>query len=154
MHGDKPWFEGGVSAEAQHGNLSYNSMVSWGLAELGDALGERRFSDAALRSARHYATQVNENGWLTCAGFSDADSSFPLTHTLGYSIQGFIGVGRLCHDKRWCRRENASSMRPRRRSTGKPASCRGVFARIGGAGPTGPASPARRGLRTATCVWP
>lgn len=97
--GDKPWFEGGVSAEAQHGNLSYNSMVSWGLAELGDALGEQRFSDAALRSARHYATQLNERAWLTCAGFSDADSSFPLTHTLGYSIQGFIEVGRLCRDE-------------------------------------------------------
>ncbi len=96
--GDKAWFEGGVSAEAEHGNLSYNSMVSWGLAELGDALKVPRFTEAAVTTARHYASLVNERHWPVAAGFTDADSAFPLTHTLGYSIQGFIEVGRLAGD--------------------------------------------------------
>jgi hypothetical protein len=93
--GDKPWFQGGVSAKAEHGNLSYNSMVSWGLAELGAVLGDASFSQAAQTSARHYASLVDERRWLCRSGFSDADSAFPLTHTLGYSIQGFIETGRL-----------------------------------------------------------
>lgn len=97
--GDTAWFEGGVSAEAEHGNLSYNSMVSWGLAELGDALKMPRFTEAAVTTARHYASLANERHWPHAAGFSDADSAFPLTHTLGYSIQGFIEVGRLAEDE-------------------------------------------------------
>jgi hypothetical protein len=95
---DKPWFQGGVSAQAQHGNLSYNSMVSWGLAEIAEVLGEQRFLDAAVTSARHYAGLVNERHWPYRSGFSDADSEYPLTHTLGYSIQGFIEVGRIAAD--------------------------------------------------------
>ncbi len=93
--GDKQWFEGGVSSEAEHGNLSYNSMVSWGLAELADALDNATFAAAALLTARNYASLINDTPWLTRAGFNDADSAFPLTHTLGYSIQGFIEVGRI-----------------------------------------------------------
>jgi len=96
--GEKPWFEGGVSAKAEHGNLSYNSMVSWGLAELGDAVGDSAFMNAAHISASHYASLVDEQRWLYKAGFSDADCAFPLTHTLGYSIQGFIETGRLTGD--------------------------------------------------------
>jgi hypothetical protein len=95
---DKPWFEGGVSAKAEHGNLSYNSMVSWGLAELADVLGDEVFRRAAHRSAVHYSTLVDGRRWLYKSGFSDADSQFPLTHTLGYSIQGFIETGRLTGD--------------------------------------------------------
>jgi hypothetical protein len=98
--GDKPWFEAGVSAKAEHGNLSYNSMVSWGLAELGEAVGDPAFTHAAHVSATHYASQVDERRWLYKAGFSDADCTFPLTHTLGYSIQGFIETGRLTGDEK------------------------------------------------------
>jgi len=63
--GDKPWFEGGVSAKAEHGNLSYNSMVSWGLAELGEAVGNPALTHAAHVSATHYASQVDERNGST-----------------------------------------------------------------------------------------
>ncbi len=96
--GSKPWFEGGVSPHAEHGNLSHNSMVSWGLAELGDVLGDERFSRAARTSAVHYATLVDQRQWLYQCGFSSADSAFPLTHTLGYAMQGFIETGRITRD--------------------------------------------------------
>jgi aminoglycoside N3'-acetyltransferase len=96
--GGRPWFEGGVSAMAEHGDLSYNSMVSWGMAELGDALGDRTLTSAAHASAVHYATLVDERNWPYRSGFSDADSAFPLTHTLGYTIQGLIETARLTHD--------------------------------------------------------
>lgn len=89
------WFAGGVSSEAEHGNLSYNSMVSWGLAELALVLDNKVFADAALTTARHYASLTNDTPWLEMAGFTEADARFPLTHTLGYSIQGFIEVGQL-----------------------------------------------------------
>jgi hypothetical protein len=96
--GGRPWFEGGVSAKAEHGDLSYNSMVSWGMAELGDALGDETLTSAAHASAVHYATLVDERNWPYRSGFSDADSGFPLTHTLGYTIQGLIETARLTDD--------------------------------------------------------
>jgi hypothetical protein len=96
---DKPWFEDGVSTKAEHGNLSYNSMVSWGLAELAVVLGDEALGRAAHTSAVHYASLVDDRNWLYRSGFTDADSGFPLTHTLGYSIQGFIETGRLVGDE-------------------------------------------------------
>ena len=96
---DTPYFAGGVSAEAEHGDLSYNAMVSWGLAELANVLGDERLADAAQRSATHYAEQVDGSGWPFRSGFSNADSAFPLTHTLGYTVQGLLETGRLLGDK-------------------------------------------------------
>jgi uncharacterized protein YyaL (SSP411 family) len=95
---DQPYFADGVSAEAEHGDLSYNSMVSWGLAELGDALGDASFVKAAQKSARHYAELVYQQGWPYRAGFSNEDSQYPLTHNLGYTIQGLLETGRVVED--------------------------------------------------------
>ena len=60
---DVPYYADGVSAEAEHGDLSYNTMVSWGLAELGDVLGDASFIKAAQKSARHYAELVDHHSW-------------------------------------------------------------------------------------------
>jgi hypothetical protein len=95
----RPYFVDGVSPDAEHGDLSYNSMVSWGLAELADVLNDAHLANAALRSAHHYAELVDGNGWPFRSGFSDRDSVFPLTHTLGYTVQGLLETGRVLHDK-------------------------------------------------------
>jgi hypothetical protein len=95
---DQPYFADGVSAKAEHGDLSYNSMVSWGLAELGDVLGDASFVKAAQQSARHYAELMDQHGWPYRAGFSDEDSQYPLTHNLGYTIQGLLETGRVVED--------------------------------------------------------
>jgi hypothetical protein len=94
-----PYFASAVSPEAQHGNLSYNAMVSWGLAEVAEVLGDDGLAQAAHRSASHYAELVDDAFWPFRSGFSDADSAFPLTHTLGYTVQGLLEVGRLVGDK-------------------------------------------------------
>jgi hypothetical protein len=96
--GDRPYFAGGVSAEAEHGDLCYNAMVSWGLAELASTLGDDDFAAAALRSAHHYAGHLDSTHWPTKAGFSEADSAYPLTHTLGYTAQGLLETGRVAGD--------------------------------------------------------
>lgn len=95
---DVPYFADGVSAEAEHGDLSYNSMVSWGLAELGDVLGDASFIKAAQKTARHYAELVDQQSWPYRAGFSNEDSKYPLTHNLGYTIQGLLETGRVVDD--------------------------------------------------------
>ena len=95
---DQPYFADGVSAEAEHGDLSYNAMVSWGLAELGDVLGDASFIAAAQKSARHYAELVDGRHWPMRAGFSNRDSDYPLTHNLGYTIQGLLEAGRVVDD--------------------------------------------------------
>jgi hypothetical protein len=94
-----PYFVGAVSSEAEHGDLSYNTMVSWGLAELADVLGDDVLAQAAHRSASHYAELIDDANWPVRSGFSDADSAFPLTHTLGYTVQGLLEVGRLSGDR-------------------------------------------------------
>lgn len=105
---DRPYFAEGVSAEAEHGDLSYNAMVSWGLAELGNTLGDHSFTQVAQRTASHYAGLVDHRGWPFRAGFSNEDSKYPLTHNLGYTIQGLLETGRVVGDPSLC--EAARSM--------------------------------------------
>lgn len=99
---DTDYFADGVSAEAEHGDLSYNAMVSWGLAELGLVLDDDAIVAAAQRSARHYAGLVDDRRWPYRAGFSNADSAYPLTHNLGYTIQGLLETGRVVDDPGLC----------------------------------------------------
>ena len=67
--------------------------AAWGLCAAGIALGEQRFVDAAVRNAEYCLSRQHENGWLPdcCLAHPDA----PLLHTLAYSMQGLIGIGKL-----------------------------------------------------------
>jgi predicted negative regulator of RcsB-dependent stress response len=78
---------------------TYNVRAAWGLAVAGDELGERRWVDAALRNCDWALTQQSEEGWFAANAFSDKED--PLLHTIGYVLEGLLGVGQLLRYDRY-----------------------------------------------------
>jgi uncharacterized protein YyaL (SSP411 family) len=44
-------------------------------------------------------SQQGEDGWFCCAAFEPKDD--PLTHTLGYTIEGLLEAGKMLDEPRW-----------------------------------------------------
>ena len=75
------------------GESAFNTRTAFGLACAGEALGDSRYLDAAVRQINYVVAQAADNGFLpnTCL----QDSSRPLTHTIAYSIRGLLEVGAM-----------------------------------------------------------
>ena len=71
----------------------YNVKAAWGLCEAGAALCEERFIQAALRNAEYCLSRQRPNGWLPDCCLTDPNA--PLLHTLAYTMQGLIGIGKI-----------------------------------------------------------
>src|SRR5215469_5076141 len=70
----------------------YEVRTGLALAELGDALGVRKYREAASKIADFALSRQNPNGW-----FGENDLDFhdrPLTHTIGYTLEGLHGLGK------------------------------------------------------------
>jgi len=78
---------------------TYNVRTAWGLAVAGVELDERRWIDAALRNCDWALAQQRSNGWFAQNSFSDTEE--PLLHTIGYVLEGLLGVGELLHLERF-----------------------------------------------------
>jgi hypothetical protein len=89
---DGRWVRGN-SNYANPEQTLYNVMAAWGLCETGAALGNERYVQAAIRNAEYCLSRQHQNGWLPDCCLSNADE--PLLHTLAYSMQGLLGIGRL-----------------------------------------------------------
>ena len=89
---DGRWVRGN-SKYANPGGTLYNVMAAWGLCEAGIALGEERYVQGAIRNAEYCLSRQHPNGWLPDCCLSNVDE--PLLHTLAYSMQGLLGIGRL-----------------------------------------------------------
>lgn len=89
---DGRWVRGN-SKYANPGGTLYNVMAAWGLCETGVALGEDRYVQAAVRNGEYCLSRQHQNGWLPDCCLSDVEK--PLLHTLAYSMQGLLGIGRL-----------------------------------------------------------
>jgi uncharacterized protein YyaL (SSP411 family) len=70
---------------------TYTCLCAWAIHRFGDLVDERRYREAAVRSIEAALRQQQPNGWFAhnCLTRSDA----PLTHTLGYTLQGILEVG-------------------------------------------------------------
>jgi len=70
---------------------TYTCLCAWAVHRFGDCVGEARYRDAAVRSVEAALRQQQANGWFAhnCLTRSDA----PLTHTVGYTMQGILEVG-------------------------------------------------------------
>jgi uncharacterized protein YyaL (SSP411 family) len=70
---------------------TYTCLCAWALHRLGGLVGEARYREAGIRSTEAALRQQHPNGWFAhnCLTRSDA----PLTHTLGYTLQGILEVG-------------------------------------------------------------
>lgn len=89
---DGRWFKGNSDFALRESTL-YNVKAAWGLCEVGVALGEQRYIDAAVLNAEYCMSRQKENGWLPDCCLSDP--SAPLLHTLAYSMQGLVNIGKL-----------------------------------------------------------
>jgi hypothetical protein len=89
---DGRWIRGNSSFAPPESSL-YNVKAAWGLSEAGAALGEDRYVQAAVRNAEHCLSRQRPNGWLPDCDLSDPRA--PLLHTLAYSMQGLLGLGKL-----------------------------------------------------------
>lgn len=89
---DGRWIRGNSRFANPRGTL-YNVMTAWGLCEAGVALGEDRYVSAAMRNAEYCLSRQHSNGWLPDCCLVNVDE--PLLHTLAYSMQGLLGIGRL-----------------------------------------------------------
>jgi len=92
---DGSW-RSGNSQYADAGATVYNVKAAWGLGSFGDAAGEERFIDAALRNAAYARTRQTANGWFPDCCLSQPTQ--PLLHTIAYTMQGLLGLGLLCGD--------------------------------------------------------
>jgi hypothetical protein len=78
---------------------SYNSRTAWGLALTGRELDENRFVQAAIKNCDWVLAQQRDNGWFDKNAF--ADSEVPLLHTIGYVLEGLLGVGELLNRQQY-----------------------------------------------------
>lgn len=86
------WVRGNSKFAVPEGTL-YNVKAAWGLCEAGVALGEDRFVQAGLRNAEYCLSRQRPNGWFPDCCLSNPVE--PLLHTLAYSMQGLIGIGKI-----------------------------------------------------------
>jgi len=72
---------------------TYTCLCSWALYRVGLVTGDDRYVHSAIRSVEAAVRQQQPNGWFAhnCLTRSDA----PLTHTIGYTLQGVLEVGML-----------------------------------------------------------
>ncbi len=72
---------------------TYSCLCAWAIYRFGDISADRRYHYAAVRIVEAALRQQQPNGWFAhnCLARSDA----PLTHTIGYTLQGLIEVGVL-----------------------------------------------------------
>lgn len=75
---------------------TYNVLCAWALIRFGQQTGDARYSEAAERNAEAALGQQRANGWFDNNDL--VDSTRPLTHTIGYTLQGLLEVG-VCSDR-------------------------------------------------------
>jgi hypothetical protein len=70
---------------------TYTCLCAWAIHRFGDLVDEAKYREAAVRSVEAALRQQQPNGWFAhnCLTRSDA----PLTHTLGYTLQGILEIG-------------------------------------------------------------
>ena len=89
---DGNWIRGN-SLYANATATVYNVKAAWGLCEAGKVLGREDYVSAALRNAEFCLTRQQANGWFSDCSLDDPGQ--PLLHTIAYTMQGLLAIGRL-----------------------------------------------------------
>lgn len=78
---------------------TYSTRVAWPLLMLANATGNKDFRQAGVRYLEWASRCQDETGWFEQCTLEISEA--PLTHTLGYTIEGFIEAGILLREERW-----------------------------------------------------
>jgi hypothetical protein len=72
---------------------TYTVLCAWAMHRYGDITDDAKYRHAAVRAGEAALRKQQPNGWFThnCLVRSDA----PLTHTIGYTLQGMLELGVL-----------------------------------------------------------
>jgi hypothetical protein len=73
------------------GNMTWEARTGVAIAEFAALLDDDRLRKAASRIADYTLTMQRSNGWFDNADLQDHD--VPLTHTIGYILEGLYGLG-------------------------------------------------------------
>ncbi len=73
----------------------YDSYVSAPLANVGKAVGRDLYIAAAIRNCEFVIGQQHENGWFDLCDNSPFFVDAPVTHAIGYTIDGLLETGEL-----------------------------------------------------------
>jgi len=70
---------------------TYNSRTAWGIYQVYQITENSKYLDASVKNIRYVLKRQNPQGWFenNCL----VDNSRPLTHTIGYTLEGLLGVG-------------------------------------------------------------
>jgi hypothetical protein len=105
-------------APGKSGVKAYNTRSAFGLVRAWQALGERRWLDAATASAEQVLGTALPNAFLphNCL----TDNPRPLTHTLAYAMRGFMEIGAATGNDRFVQqaRRMAEAIVPHQRQDG------------------------------------
>lgn len=82
---------GGFVTQAQV--KTYNVLCAWALYRFGEDSDERHYKDAAVRNGEAALSEQSPNGWFDNCCLTNPEA--PLTHTLGYTMQGLLELGVL-----------------------------------------------------------
>lgn len=75
---------------------TYNVLCAWPLYRLGVIMDHAGYREAALRSAHAAISMQHTNGWFASNDLTQPHA--PLTHTIGYTLQGLLEVGRAANN--------------------------------------------------------
>jgi len=95
---DGNWTKG-HSQFALAGGSAYNVKAAWGLLSAAKLGGWDDFALAAERNADFCLTRQQRNGWFADCCLTDPTQ--PLLHTIAYTMQGLVGIGRLADRPRY-----------------------------------------------------
>ncbi|MGN7614111.1 hypothetical protein ACQZV8_18740 [Magnetococcales bacterium HHB-1] len=78
---------------SRHSIKTYNALCAWAMHRFADLSGEKRYAKAAVKAITASLGEQQKNGWFNhnCLDRPEA----PLTHTIGYVLQGVLETGIL-----------------------------------------------------------
>lgn len=87
------YFKTNSAFVSQGETKTYNCLCAWAMLRMARLTGNADFERAAVRAVEAALKRQHSNGWFTnnCLGIS----TIPLTHTIGYALQGVFEVGVL-----------------------------------------------------------
>lgn len=77
----------------------YSTRVAWPMLLLAQVTGDSSIQESALRYLEWASTCQDDTSWFANCSLEPGDPA--LTHTLGYTMEGFLEAGILLKDNRW-----------------------------------------------------
>ncbi len=90
---EKGRFVSGYSHFCTPGAKAYEARTGWALAELGRITRDPTYTEAADRIAQFAVSCQQPNGWFRENDLDD--HTRPLTHCIGYALEGLLGIAAL-----------------------------------------------------------